>query len=230
MKCDYNKITLYTAGEFNRKYKTYIWNKVRILPLIEIENSDVKDSFLNSDYKWVETLEPLVLYRTFGRYSGEGSYAAGAFATTEFAESIIDVKERLALLPIWRNTKMYEAKFIVPSGEKFYAGIAAPQVTASGTVLKGGAEQIYIPDIRAKWDEWVCGYRRITSRQLDEPPEYMLGAIKEEVSKEELYSLMCPKCTFTQIEKLRVNDLNNNMKRSGELFFKCCNPECGYQW
>ena len=230
MECDYSKIILYEAGDFNKRYKTDIWSKVRILPFVEIENAGVRRSFLNSAYKLVEALEPIVLYRTFGKYAGKGSGAGGAYATTEFAESAIDVKIRLALLPEWGNTKMYEGKFIVPAGEQFYIGIAAPQVTKSGTTLEGGAEQIFIPRATEKWNDWVCGYRRVTARQLDAPPKYPLKAVDEEVEKEGLYPLLCPKCAGTQVEKLRMVSDGFGGDNSGELVYRCYNPECGYMW
>jgi len=230
MKCDYGKITLYEAGEFNKQYKTDVWNKIKILPFVEIENKNDRESFLNSEYKLVEVLEPIILYRTFGKYKGNGSRAGGAYATTEFAESIIDVKIRLALLPKWGNTKMYEAKFVVPKGEQFYIGIAAPQVTKSGTVLQGGAEQIFIPSAIKNWNTWVLGYRRITSRQLDAPPEYPLRTVAEEVDKDGLYPLLCPKCTCTQVEKLCMTSTGYGENNSNELVYRCCNPECGYMW
>lgn len=230
MKCDYNEITLYEAGEFNKRYKTDVWDKIRILPFAEIENKVVRESFLNSEYIYVETLEPIVLYRTFGWYGRNGANANGAYASTEFAESVIDVKIRLALLPRWGNTKMYEAKFIVPIGEKFHIGIAAPQFTKSGTRLNGGAEQIFIPNAREKWNDWVCGYRRITSRQLDAPPEFPLQAVKEKVEMHELYELMCPKCTCAQIERLARVNSDSDVNGSEKMLYRCCNPECGYIW
>lgn len=230
MECDYNKIILYDAGEFNKQYKTDVWSKVKILPFVEIEDDETRKSFLHSEYKLVEALESIVLYRTFGRYGGKGSRAGGAYATTEFAESIIDVKIRLALLPEWRNTKMYEAKFIVPKGERFFIGIAAPQVTKSGEVLQGGAEQIFIPRAIKNWNTWVLGYRRITSRQLDAPPEYPLSAVNEEVNKTELYALMCPKCTCSQVEKLHMASEEGGVGESSDLVYRCCNTDCGYMW
>lgn len=70
-----------------------------------------------------KTQKAVVLYRLYGRYqkgpSDPSSQTVGArmrgrFASTEFAESVIDAKLRLALDPKWANTKMYEAKLLIP--------------------------------------------------------------------------------------------------------------------
>ena len=90
----------------------------------------------------------------FGRYKGEyftdeqgnarvvGSFANGAFVTTEFAESRIDAKIRLALEPAWLNSHAYEAKIIVPKGTILNIGKVAPVTTKGGTFLRGGANFI----------------------------------------------------------------------------------------
>lgn len=50
----------------------------------------------------------------------------GAFATTEFAESRIDVKMRLALNPQWKNALYVEEKIVVPKDVVINVGVVAP--------------------------------------------------------------------------------------------------------
>ena len=129
--CDYDSIIHYQPGTFNAKYKTDLNGKI-----IEVTrhsfDRQITCSFQNQSYGTFRTLEPIELYRVFGQYDGidegdspKGAKLKGAFASTEFAESIIDAKVRLALDPAWFNTKMYEAKLLVPKDIEISVGIVA---------------------------------------------------------------------------------------------------------
>ena len=59
----------------------------------------------------------------------------------------------MALLPEWGNSIRYEAKIIIPRGTKLNIGKVGKQTTKSGTILKGGADQILMPQ---KWSlKWI---------------------------------------------------------------------------
>lgn len=112
------------------------------------------------------TTDEIVLYRVYGvAPSGkDGAKQFGIYATTEFAESRIDVKLRLALNPKWKNALYIEEKIIVPKGVVINIGIVASVKTLSGTVLEGRANQIVLP---TDWSEkWVVGYRYVTFKPL----------------------------------------------------------------
>ncbi|HAO6030278.1 TPA: hypothetical protein IQA23_002881 [Listeria monocytogenes] len=66
--------------------------------------------------------------------------------TTDKAISRIDAKIDMALLPGWKNTRMYEAEIIIPKGQQINIGKVAPQaIESTGTILKGGVDQIVLP-------------------------------------------------------------------------------------
>lgn len=112
------------------------------------------------------------IYRTYGLTpTGKaGAKQLGAFATTEFAESRIDVKMRLAFDPQWKNALYIEEKIVVPKDIIINVGVVAPVKLLSGTILDGGADQILLP---YNWsEEWVVGYRFVTSEPLMDYPEY----------------------------------------------------------
>lgn len=129
-------------------------------------------SFLNGEYRTYLTTDKIVLYRTYGRgYSkNKGAGWNGGYASTEFAESRIDVKIRLALKPEWLNTRLVEEKIFVPIGTKIHVGLVAPVTLNTGTVLAGGAEQVLLPRNWPK--EWIIGYRKVTSNPLMDYPEF----------------------------------------------------------
>lgn len=160
----------FRAGTANQASKTVLEGKVRVLPRQPLPPQDAA-SFLNGEYQTYETLEPLVFYRVYGcGYSGAGAGPKGRFVTTEYAESKIDVKLRLALKLEWKNTRMVEARLVVPAGTVIQVGIVAPQTLPTGTVLAGGADQIMLP---AGWpDEWITGYRLLRFHPQLTYPEY----------------------------------------------------------
>ncbi|WP_253851901.1 hypothetical protein [Pantoea sp. OXWO6B1] len=113
--------------------------------------------FTNSDYKTVITTEGVVLYRVYGGKAEAG----GSFVSTTSAGSRIQAKIDAALLPEWKNTRQYEATILVPKGTILQIGEVAPQVTKSGAILAGKADQIILP---RDWDQsWILNIRRINT-------------------------------------------------------------------
>ncbi len=162
----------FVSGSTNQKYKTLLDNKnikrIKRQPLPE----NIVSSFKDGIYDTYITIDDIVLYRVYGLTpSGKaGAKQLGAFATTEFAESRIDVKMRLALNPQWKNALYIEEKIIVPKDVVLNIGIVAPVKLLSGTILEGGADQVLLPE---NWSEdWVVGYRFVTSEPLMNYPEY----------------------------------------------------------
>ena len=162
----------FVSGSTNKKFKTLLGEH----NIKEIEKQDLPDgiasSFKNKEYKTCVTTDKIILYRVYGLTpSGKaGAKQLGAFATTEFAESRIDVKMRLALNPQWKNALYIEEKIVVPKNVVLNIGIVAPVKLLSGTILEGGADQVLLPE---NWsEEWVVGYRFVTSEPLMNYPEY----------------------------------------------------------
>lgn len=240
--CDYDAIVHYVAGQFSSKYKTVLTGKLKEVDLDRSLSENDIYSFKDGYYRTYVNLEPLVLYRIYGQYQRKdsldpGQYPSGArlrgrYASTEFAESAIDAKVRLALDPGWLNTKMYEAKLLVPAGTRLSVGIVASVTLPIGTILPGGADQLLLPK---DWpEEWVQGYRRVTARQLQSPPCYWPekpDAII--VGKSGLYPRLCPLCGYEhtrvldETEQFEITGIKGNrytMKR------KCLNPGCEYYW
>ena len=162
----------FVSGSTNQKYKTLLDNKnikrIKRQPLPE----NIVSSFKDGIYDTYITIDDIVLYRVYGLTpSGKaGAKQLGAFATTEFAESRIDVKMRLALNPQWKNALYIEEKIVVPKGIILNIGVVAPVKLLSGTILDGGADQVLLPE---NWsEEWVVGYRFVTSEPLMSCPEY----------------------------------------------------------
>ena len=161
----------FNSGSINQKYKTDLSGKIREIKKDTLSDGDVSN-FLNGEYKTYITIDEIVLYRTYGRgYSkNKGAGWNGGYTSTEFAESRIDVKIRLALKPEWLNTRLVEEKILVPIGTKIHVGLVAPVTLNTGTVLAGGAEQVLLPRNWPK--EWIIGYREVTSKPLMDYPEF----------------------------------------------------------
>lgn len=240
--CDYDAIVHYLPGTFGAKYKTDLTGKLEeIAKDDKLKKTDV-DSFRDGIYKTYRILEPIILYRLFGQYQSKevlgkddkpkGARLTGRFLSTEFAESVIDAKIRLALDPSWFNTKMYEAKVLVPPDIKVSMGIVSSVKLPTGTVLEGGAEQLLLP---YDWNkDWIQGYRRVTARQLQHPPQYWPDPpVEVAITKKRLYPDICPLCAYdktvflTEAEQFDIIGIKGNrytMKR------KCLNPACEYYW
>ena len=233
--CDYDAITLYHSGELNSRYKTDLSGKLECMERIPY-GAQITDSFQDGAYQTFRTMEPIVLYRVFGQYRGSGSVPKGArlnggFASTEFAESIIDAKLRLALNPAWANTKMYEARLTVPAGVTISIGTVASVVLKTGTVLPGGADQVLLPQ---GWPEsWITGYRRLAARQLQSPPYFSPQKPPEYDSKENLYRMICPACGCGECRKLPEGEQFTITGSKGNPYvmqYACLNPDCQYYW
>ena len=233
--CDYDVITLYHSGELNSRYKTDLTGKLECVERIPY-GPQVTASFKGGVYQSFRTMAPIVLYRVFGQYRGSGPTQKGArlnggFASTEFAESIIDAKLRLALDPAWANTKMYEARLIVPAGISISIGTVASVVLKTGTVLPGGADQILLPQ---GWPEsWITGYRRLTARQLQSPPCFSSQKPPKYDSKENLYRMICPACGCEKCRKLPEEEHFTITGSKGNPYvmqYACLNPDCQYYW
>lgn len=236
--CDYDGIFHYQPGEFSVKYKTDLSGKLSETdPDPTLSDLDIK-SFKDCRYQTCITLEPIVLYRIYGRYNPgaaenpRGSGLRGRYVSTEFAESIIDAKMRLALAPGWLNTKMYEAKLLVPKGVKLSLGIVASVTPPGESELPGGAEQLLLP---RNWDEnWILGYRRVTARQLQAPPQYWPHKPDEVVvGKNNLYPHVCPLCGYEQTRKLGESEQFEFVGIKSNHYtmkWQCLNPACAYYW
>lgn len=239
--CDYDAIKHYPSGAFSQQYKTNLLDNV-----VEIEkdtslNEEQIKSFLDCEYRTYKTQSPVVLYRLFGRYQKEpddplartvGARMRGRFASTEFAESVIDAKMRLALDPRWANTKMYEAKLMVPTNVIISVGIVAPVELPTGTVLPGGADQIMLPFDWPK--EWIQGYRRVSGRQLQRPPTYWPDEPQETaMGIDALFPKVCPMCCSSNVKTLCEDEQFDIIGCKGgkyTMLSKCMNPLCEYYW
>lgn len=233
--CDYDAITLYKSGEFNCRYKTQLDGKIRETDQDKLADQDVQ-SFLNSEYRTYITTDSLVLYRIFGLYKtskdddAKGAKHNGRFLTTEFAESQIDAKIRLALDQRWKNTRMYEAKVIVPAGITISVGIVAPITTVDGTVFAGGADQILLS---YNWHEnWIIGYRRVSARQLQVEPRYYTKK-PETIIINGAHKAVCPMCCDTNTVQLSESEQFTITGCNGGVYtmkLHCLNTDCGYYW
>ncbi len=84
---------------------------------------------------------------------------------------------RLALDPQWKNALYIEEKIIVPKNVIINVGVVASVKLLSGTILEGGADQILLP---YNWsEEWVAGYRFVTSEPLMNYPVYSKEKLNE---------------------------------------------------
>lgn len=240
--CDYNTMTHYKPGEFNSRYKTKLEGNIVKTKKEEIKNEVILNSFKDKFYETFITTNNLILYRVYGRFKRKnndkifGAKLNGAFATTEFAESIYDVKMRLALDQIWGNPKMFEAKILVPKGTNINIGLVAPVTSKSGTVFTGGADQILLP---FDWSvDWVIGYRQVYMRQLQQEPLFIQGIPKDEIMDiDDLYKpRTCPKCRRKNIIVVyhgTDSDYGEVVCEDGTTCiarYHCLEPDCLYYW
>lgn len=239
--CDYDAIVHYQPGEFASKFADNLNEKLEPTDMDALEDEQA-NTFQDGQYGTFLTHLPLTVYRLYGKYQradaiwetsrARGARLGGQYASTEFAESSIDAKIRLALDPRWCNTKMYEAKLVVPAGIKLYVGRVAPVTLPTGTILPGGAPQILLPP---NWPEtWAQGYRRISGRQIQIAPTYW--PIKPDElaqGKEERYPDVCPRCCYPHVRKLKPDEVVTVIGTKGRSYTlrSCClNPECCYYW
>ena len=162
----------FKPADTNQKFKTKL-DETTLKRVVKQDLPEtIRKSFKNQEYDTYETIAELVLYRVYGvpPSGNDGARQKGAFSTTEFAESRIDVKCRLSLDPQWKNALYIEEKLLIPKGVVLQVGAVGPVTLLSGTVLEGGADQILLPK---DWPEdWVIGYRYVTSEPLMEYPTY----------------------------------------------------------
>lgn len=162
----------FVSGSTNQKFKTILdENNIKKIKKQHLPEG-IANSFKNGEYNTYITTNEIVLYRVYGLTpSGQaGAKHFGAFATTEFAEFRIDVKMRLALNTQWKNALYIEEKIIVPKNVILNIGIVVPVKLLSGIILEGGADQVLLPE---NWsEEWVVGYRFVTSEPVMDYSEY----------------------------------------------------------
>ena len=243
--CDYDSLTTYPAGSFSSRYKTDISDCVVADEKVNL--GELADTFFNREYCTYKTIKEMTLYRVFGLYKKDvndvkekpnGAKINGSYASTEFAESIIDAKIRLALDPEWKNLKLYVAKILVPIGEKIHVGKVAPVTLKSGMVLEGLADQIILP---INWSvSWITGIRRVTARQLQKVPEYLSVAEYEDMlervsclNKKDLYKKSCPLCGWEDVEILLPEEQFDIVGCKGNTYkmrYHCMREKCGYYW
>ncbi|RDW16454.1 hypothetical protein CWR48_16350 [Oceanobacillus arenosus] len=140
------------------KYSTHVDTEVIEIKKVDL-GKDLANTFKDGVYRTVITNKEVTLYRAFG---GKAD-AVGGFATTKLAKNRIDAKIDSALLPEWKNTRMYEAKIVVPKGEILNIGrVALQTIIETGTILIGDADQILLP---RDWSiKWIKDIRTIPSK------------------------------------------------------------------
>ncbi|GCD83033.1 hypothetical protein PTHTG4_20960 [Parageobacillus thermoglucosidasius] len=143
--------------EKGKDYSTRIDNQVEGIEKMPLPSS-IATTFKDSNYRTVITKENITVYRVFGGHADAG----GTFATTSPAVNRIQTKIDLALLPEWKNTRNYEAVIEVPKGTILNIGRAEKQVTKTGSILKGDADQILLPLNYPL--EWIKEIRPIPSK------------------------------------------------------------------
>jgi len=138
------------------KYSTLIDEKVTVVPKNESVPGWIKESFLDSNYRTVVTSEDITVYRVYGG----NAQADGAFVSTSPAGNRIQAKIDAALLPEWKNTRVFEAEIVIPKGTQLDIGKVAPQtISSTGTILEGGADQLLMPQGWPK--EWIKSTRGV---------------------------------------------------------------------
>jgi len=133
-----------SGGGFG-KYATKIDNDVTLLPKEVLFGNDAL-TFLDEEYRTVQTAKVVTTYRSFGYKAKLG----GTFATSSEGAS----RSELAILDEWNNSMRFEAVIMIPSNTKLNIGKVAPQVSTNGLqTLEGGADQFILP---YKWsNSWV---------------------------------------------------------------------------
>lgn len=138
------------------KYSTLVDEKVTVVPKNESVPGWIKESFLDSNYRTVVTSEDITVYRVYGG----NAQADGAFVSTSPAGNRIQAKIDAALLPEWKNTRVFEAEIVIPKGTQLNIGKVAPQtISSTGTILEGGADQLLMPQGWPK--EWIKSTRGV---------------------------------------------------------------------
>ena len=139
-------------------YSTKIDSKVIEVKQANLPES-IKNTFTDGNYRTVETLEDVKVYRTYGGKAKQN----GGYATTSPAKSRIDSKIDSALLPEWGNSRKYEIEITIPKGQQLNIGKVAPQtIEGPGTKLSGGADQVLLP--KGWSSKWITNTRTVPSK------------------------------------------------------------------
>ena len=105
--CDYDALEHYESGAFSKQFQTDLSDRIEEVEKDTTLSKNDIDSFKDGQYITCRSTKPIVLYRLYGRYEKDGvvsgSALGGRSVSTEFAESLIDAKIRLALLPKWKK-------------------------------------------------------------------------------------------------------------------------------
>ena len=116
-----------------------IEEKVRELPRQELSPAD-KASFQDGNYRTVEAMSDMVLYRVYGDKAAK----CGRFLTTEKPTDRMEIKLKAALLPQWENSRQYVCEVEIPKGTILNIGKCEGQETIGGGILQGGIDQILV--------------------------------------------------------------------------------------
>lgn len=133
---------------------TAIDNKVAAIPKQDLPK-EIQDTFRGGNYRTVEALENMTLYRVYG----EGAGKQGCFLTTQMPTDRMNTKIESAL-PMkveginseegfketarWNNSREFFCKVNIPKGTILNIGKVAEQYTTDNHILKGGADQILV--------------------------------------------------------------------------------------
>ena len=135
-----NQITVGGEGGKNiDPVTTAIDCKVREIEKQTLPDSIV-DTFKDGNYKTVEAIEDLLLYRVYGGNSEK----QGCFLTTEKPVDRLYSKMESALLQEWKNTREYYCEVYISKGTKMNIGKVGEQKTLDNASLPGGADQIIV--------------------------------------------------------------------------------------
>ena len=133
---------------------------------------------------------------------------------------------RLALDPVWKNPRMFEAKVLVPAGIVINVGIVAPITALTGTVFPGGADQVMLP--HGLNEEWIQGCRRLAARQIFKEPNYPIAKPDPIILGDS--KRICPSCCDTNTVKLDESERFEIIGVRGGKYTHCLNENCGYYW
>ena len=128
-----------------KKLGTLIDDKVRLLTKEKLFGNQA-ETFLNSDYVIVETLDNVLTYRRFGGNSDLG----GSYVSTSEKLS----REELALVKEFNNSMRFEAVIKIPKGEKLAIGKVGPWPIEAPEYM-GGADQVIIQMYDYPENVWV---------------------------------------------------------------------------
>ena len=134
--CDYDTIVHYEAGTFASRFADDMKGKLVPAEKDKLEPWEV-ESYLDGKYETYISREPIVMYLLYGKYKKDedepvGVRLGGWFISTEFAESAIDAKQRLALKPGWKKHEDVRSKAGRPSEDQSECGHRGPSDDAYG--------------------------------------------------------------------------------------------------